>query len=238
MEKPFEESWFHAPLAEVGDRAILSAEESHHLRKVLRVQMGRCVVVSNGSGRVFLSETRGNGENVELEALEPRLREPDPPRLRLVLGLLKGRDLEEPVEGLCQLAVESIHLVTSDHSQEFKGQDHGRLVERLRAKSVTGLKQAKKAWLTSIHDPLPLRKWRDANPDLPLVLLHPGGDSLPAVPPDRLAMLTGPEGGFSAAELTWLEEQGCYRMGLGPTRIRGTHAPLIACGKLLGLGYL
>ena len=51
----------------------------------------------------------------------------------------------------------------------------------------------------------------------------------------EFAVLVGPEGGFSEAELEWLEKSGSYRMGLGPTRLRGSHAPLVACGKLMGL---
>ena len=48
MEKPFEESWFHAPLRAIGDEAWLDADESHHMRKVLRLLPGRKVVASNG----------------------------------------------------------------------------------------------------------------------------------------------------------------------------------------------
>jgi 16S rRNA (uracil1498-N3)-methyltransferase len=237
MEKPFSETWFHAPLDGAGDRAPLSKEESHHLRKVLRVAAGRRVVASNGRGGVFLCATGGGDGNVVLTALEPWTAPSVPPRLHLVLSLLKGRDLEEPVEGLCQLDVRAIHLVTTDHTQEFKGQDHGRLVERLRAKSLVALKQAKKAWLTEVHAPMPLRAWRERHPGLNLLLAHPGPDRLPQDRTAEYGVLTGPEGGFSAEELDWLEREGCYRLGLGNTRIRGTHAPLIACGKLMGLGF-
>jgi 16S rRNA (uracil1498-N3)-methyltransferase len=237
LEKPFDESWFYAPLAAVGERAVLPPEESRHLRKVLRVPEGRCVVASNGMGGVFLCETLGSGESASLVAIEQVRHEPRPPQLNLVLSLLKGRDSEEPVEGLCQLNIRSIALVTTQHTQEFKGQDHGRLVERLRAKSLVALKQAKKAWLTEILDPVPIRSWRESHPDLALVLLHPGEDRLPEKPPGDFAVLTGPEGGFSAGELEWLNGLGCFSIGLGASRIRGTHAPLLACGKLMGKGW-
>lgn len=238
MEKPFEESWFYAPLHAVGERALLTEEDSRHLRKALRVPPGRCVVASNGVGGVFLCLTGEKGQVAELTAIEMRIDETVPPRLNLVLSLLKGKDLEEPVEGLCQLAVDAIHLVTTDHTQEFKGQDHHRLVERLAAKSIVALKQAKKPWLTRIHAPVPLRKWREANLEMPLVLLHPGADRLPATAEGSFAILSGPEGGFSSGELEWLNTERCHQIGLGPTRIRGTHAPLLACGKLMGLGLI
>jgi 16S rRNA (uracil1498-N3)-methyltransferase len=238
VEETFDESWFHAPIGEVGDSAALSDDEANHLLKVLRLRPGRDIVVTNGEGRVFRCGTRSEMGRLEARAVEEIRTGQARPRLHMVLGLLKGRDIEEPVEGLCQLPVAAIHLVTSDHTQEFKGQDHGRLMERLRAKSQAGLKQAKKAWSTRIHPPLPLREWRKSHPD-PLVLVHPGPDRLPPVDDSPYYALIGPEGGFSAPELSWLiKEEECLTMGLGETRLRATLAPLVACGKLMGAGML
>ncbi|HKP95656.1 MAG TPA: RsmE family RNA methyltransferase [Fibrobacteria bacterium] len=236
-DKPFSESWFHAPLQAVGDTALLPPEEAFHMRKVLRLQPGKRVTASNGAGGVFLCDTSAvKSDGVLLTAAEAAEIHPAPPRLHMILGLLKGKDLEEPVEGLCQANLRAIHLITTDHTQEFKGQNHERLVERLRGKSLVALKQAKKAWLTEIRAPLGLREWRQRFPDMPLILLHPGQDRLPDGFSGDFGVLCGPEGGFSSGELEWLESEGCHRMGLGSTRLRGTHAPLLACGKLMGLG--
>jgi 16S rRNA (uracil1498-N3)-methyltransferase len=238
MEQVFDESWFHAPIGEVGDAAPLSDDEANHLLKVLRLRPGRDIVVTNGEGRVFRCGTRLERGRLEARAAEEIPTGQSRPRLHMVLGLLKGRDIEDPVEGLCQLPVAAIHLVTSDHTQEFKGQDHGRLLDRLHAKSLAGLKQAKKAWSTRIHPPRPLREWRRSHPG-PLVLIHPGPDRLPAREEASYYALVGPEGGFSASELSWLiQEEKCLNLGLGGTRLRAIHAPLVACGKLMGAGLL
>lgn len=237
MEKPFTESWFHAPGMEaVGDKFLLPGAEAHHLSKVLRVPAGTPVTASNGAGAVFLCATAESGDTLELTALEVISRTAGPPPLSLALSMLKGRDLEEPVEGLSQLEIHRIFLVTTDHTQEFKGQDHTKLIDRLRAKSLVGLKQAKKAWLTEIQPPATLRDWRNAWPDLKLVVAAPGADrGLPAagVP---YALAVGPEGGFSEREAEWFSVHGAGTLALGGTRIRGTHAPLVAAGKLMGLG--
>lgn len=239
MEAPFDESWFHAPINRVGDAVELPGPEAHHLRHVLRVREGRSITVTNGKGGVFLCTTSDRKHAVMAEAVEARVHVPDPPRLHVVMGLLKGRDTEDPVEGLCQLPLAAIHLVTTDHSQEFKGQDHSRLLERLNQKSLVGLKQGKKPWLTAIHAPMPLRKWREAHRGISLILVHPGPDRLEGLATGEIGLLTGPEGGFSDSELEWLlSTERCRTMGLGPTRIRGTHAPLLACGKAMGLGLL
>lgn len=237
MAEPFSESWFYAPgLESPGDAYRLPPEESHHLRKVLRLGPGESVLASNGRGRVFVCAIRDAGAGAMLSAESPFAHEPEPPRLNFLLGLLKGRDLEEPAEGLCQLAVHRIFLADTEHCQTFKGQDHARLLERLRAKSLVGLKQAKKAWLTEILPPASLRSWRAAHAGLPLVIAAPGEDTGLPEPGSAFALAVGPEGGFSAAEMDWFKDQGCGNLSLGKTRIRGTHAPLLAAGKLMGLG--
>jgi 16S rRNA (uracil1498-N3)-methyltransferase len=237
VAEPFSESWFYAPgLESPGDVFSLPEEESHHLRKVLRLKPGDSVIASNGRGRVFACSVRDAAAGMLLAAESLLAQEPEPPRLNFLLGLLKGRDLEEPVEGLSQLAVHRIFLADTDHCQTFKGQDHSRLLERLRAKSLVGLKQAKKAWLTEIHAPTAMRAWRASNPGLPLVIAAPGEDMGLPMPGSAFSLAVGPEGGFSAAEIAWFREQGCGTLSLGKTRIRGTHAPLLAAGKLMGLG--
>jgi len=236
VAEPFSESWFFAPdLKSPGDRFRLPDEEAHHFRKVLRLRAGGSVIAGNGRGIAFVCSTSESGGRVELEALEPLASMRAQPRIRMILSLLKGRDLEEPVDALCQLEVARISIVITDRSQEFKGQDHSRLVERLRAKAIVGLKQAKKPWLTAIEEPQSLEGWRERNPDVDLVTLHPGEDRLPPAIAHGMALLCGPEGGLSDRELAWLDSQGGYRMGLGPTRIRAVHAPILAYGKLLGL---
>ncbi len=238
MAEPFSESWFYAPgLDKPGDRYALPDDEAHHLRKVLRIRVGETVIASNGRGAVFTCRTAENRGGIELEAENAFFPPAKPYTVTMVLSLLKGRDLEEPVEALVQLEVARISIVLTDHTQEFKGQDHSSLVKRLRAKSVTGLKQAKKPWLTEIDEPVDLQTWRMRNPGLNMVVLDLGEDRLPQSKEDGMAILCGPEGGFSQRELEWMKGEGAYAMGLGPTRIRAIHAPIISIGKLMGTGF-
>jgi 16S rRNA (uracil1498-N3)-methyltransferase len=238
MERLFEESWFYAPVYDVGDEVQLSTDEATHIKKVLRLQHGTSVVVSNGSGGVFFCDLAFSKDEANVIAKAIKCQQPNPPRLNLILSLLKGKDLEEAAEGICQINVNTIHLVTTDHTLEFKGQNHTRLVERLRSKSLVGLKQAKKPWLTKINEPISFEVWHKKFSTMPMILLHPGIDRLPKTMEGQFGVLTGPEGGFSKAELKRLEAQSCFRLGLGDTRIRSIHAPLLACGKLLGHGWI
>ncbi len=233
MRSSFSETWFHAPVAEGAQAALLPEDEARHAVKVLRLRPGTEIVVTNGEGSVH--KARLLDERGALEITGLLRRDPEPPGWGVGLPLLRGRDTEQPAEGICEFDVRDLFLLTTDHSSEFKGQDFSRLVERLRQKSVVALKQAKKSWLTRIHAPQDLRAWRAAHPSVPLLVAHPGDDETPASLPASLHVLTGPEGGFSDAELEWLfGEAGALRLSLGPTRLRAIHAPVAALGRLVG----
>jgi len=233
----FDETWFHCPVAEGATSAILPEDEAHHAR-VLRLKPGATIVVTTGEGSVYRAVLRD--DKGALEIGERVVHEPTPPGISVGLPLLKGRDTEQPGEAICEFAVRDLFLLNLDHCETFKGQDHSKLVERLRAKSLVALKQAKKAWLTRIHAPQTLKDWRAAHASVPLVVAHPGESTVPRPLPPELHLLSGPEGGFSDAELAYLfGEAKALTLSLGPTRLRALHAPiagLAALGALTSLG--
>lgn len=230
----FSETWFYAPIGEGTTTAQLPDDEAHHAR-VLRLKPGAGVVVTTGEGSVYRAILRDDKGGLEI--VERVLHEAEPPRLGVGLPLLKGRDTELPGEAVCEFAVRDLFLLNLEHCETFKGQDHTKLVERLRAKSLVALKQAKKAWLARIHAPQTLKEWRAAHASTPLVVAHPGETTVPRPLPPSLHLLTGPEGGFSAAELALLfEEAKAYRLSLGETRLRAIHAPVAGLGALGALG--
>ena len=232
----FDETWFYCPVAHGASTAVLPGDEAHHAR-VLRLKPGATIVVTTGEGSVYRAVLRdGNGS---LQVSERLQHDPEPPGLGVGLPLLKGRDTEQPGEAICEFAVRDLFLLKLDYCEVFKGQDHAKLVERLRAKSLTALKQAKKSWLTRVHAPQTMREWRAAYPDVPLVVAHPGETTVPVPRPEALHLLTGPEGGFSDAEqaFLWGEAQ-AYRLALGPTRLRAIHAPIAGLAGLAVRGSL
>jgi 16S rRNA (uracil1498-N3)-methyltransferase len=232
----FDETWFYAPLPgdlTAGATAALPAEEAHHAARVLRLRPGAGIAVTNGEGAVYRAILRD--ETGSLEITERALFEAEPPGLSVGLPILKGKDTEQPAEAVCEFAVRDVYLLKTEHCEVFKGQEFGKMVERLRSKSLTALKQAKKAWLTRIHEPQDLRAWRAAHRATPLAVAHPGDDTVPSPLPASLHVLTGPEGGFSEAELAFLfEDEKAFRLSLGPTRLRAIHAPVAVMGKLAG----
>jgi 16S rRNA (uracil1498-N3)-methyltransferase len=230
----FDETWFYAPLAgglESGAIARLPEEEGHHAARVLRLRTGAEIAVTNGEGTVYRAVLRD--EKGGLEILETALSENAPPGLAFGLPILKGKDTEQPAEAVCEFYVRDLFLLKTEHCEVFKGQDFSKLVDRLRVKSLTALKQAKKAWLTRIHPPQDLRAWREAHREISLAVAHPGEGTVPSPLPPVMHVLSGPEGGFSDSELDYLfTQENVYRLSLGPTRLRAIHAPIAALGRV------
>ncbi len=236
----FEESWFYAPDIEDGLSALTLPEgEAHHAFHVLRLRPGRKIVITNGKGDVFAARLEGDAKGATVTDMRRHREVTSKPRASLAMALLKGKDTEEPVAACCQLPLSDIFLLVTEHAQVFAKQEFEKLLQRLRQKSVTALKQARKPYLTHIHAPMTLSQWRQAFPELALVYAHPGQDTLPAQPSTSFSLAIGPEGGFSEREMAWFEGQPqSYRLGLGATRLRAETAPLVGFGKLMGLGWL
>jgi 16S rRNA (uracil1498-N3)-methyltransferase len=227
----FDETWFYAPVADGASTAVLPDDELHHAR-VLRLKPGATIVVTTGEGSVYRATLRDDKGGLEI--VERLRHDPTPPGIGVGLPLLKGRDTEQPGEAICEFDVRDLFLLNLDHCETFKGQDHSKLVERLRAKSLTALKQAKKSWLTRVHAPQSLKDWRAAHAATPLIVAHPGTSTVPSPLPPAVHLLSGPEGGFSEGELAFLfGEAQALTLSLGTTRLRAIHAPVAALGALV-----
>ncbi len=235
----YTESYFYDPQIESNATFTFDEPESKHITRVVRLQVKDEILVTDGCGRLFtcvIQETKPLLKALCQECIEEERKKP---QIHVSLAVLKGRDLEVPVEGLCQLPLADIQLVLMDKCQVPPGKNLDSLVTRLEQKSITGLKQSKKLWLTKVAIPVSFPKWLETNASIPILIAHPGEDNVPKNLEKGLNLLIGPEGGFSDREFTQLKQlPNSYFMGLGSTRLRAMHAPLVACGKLLSLGLL
>jgi 16S rRNA (uracil1498-N3)-methyltransferase len=234
----FVETWFHVPEASgipIGTEFIWDEEESRHAVKVLRLRPGTRITLSDGRGGLYVATLEFTDRHCRL-CLREKIRQDEPPQWHWALGWLKGRDLEEPIEALCALNSASVTLLSTAHSSEFAGQNPGKLLERLNLKARASLKQSKKTWLTEIRAPITLQKWLLGLESRPLIYAHPGQTEVKHGWEGESHVLIGPEGGFSAAEMELIQARpNTYRLGLGPTRLRAVHAPLVAAGALQAL---
>jgi 16S rRNA (uracil1498-N3)-methyltransferase len=110
-------------------------------------------------------------------------------------------------------------------------------VDRLRRVASESLKQCGRLWLLDIGEPVSLRpllvdlKARG----IQIVVGHAGGVMTAPVAAE-VALLIGPEGGWSAGELAVFASQGVSMRGFGVHTMRIETAAVVASAMLVALG--
>jgi 16S rRNA (uracil1498-N3)-methyltransferase len=238
-----------APLAEVavGAVVVLSDEDRHHLRTVLRLRAGAEVELADGRG------TRADGvvdEDGVRVTSAPVQHVPARPRLALAQALPKGRRFDEVLRQATELGVDLVVPVAASRSiTELR--DDARLRrarDRWTAVARAACEQARRAQVPELRDPvtpasLPevLTTW---DPGVVVHVAHPGGPSLratsswsgaPALRAEALAVAIGPEGGWTEAEVAAFVAAGAHVVGLGGSVLRTEHAGAAALAALAAL---
>ncbi len=227
-----------APAA-AGDRLSLTAEESRHLLKVLRARAGDPVALTDGRGRLYrgtVAGVEGGRAVVEIGGVSEDPEAVGAPRLHLACGVVKGRRFEWALEKAVELGVHVVWPLVTEHAV-VKPRDGkaSRWTTALRS----AVKQSGRSWFPELKPPLSLPEMMAATPGADLFygvavpahrerpdtaprLIGPA-DVITAADgraaPSDLVWIVGPEGGWSAEELTVLAAA-ARPVCLGPHRLR------------------
>jgi 16S rRNA (uracil1498-N3)-methyltransferase len=224
----------------VDDRwgAELSADDAHHLSRVLRLRAGQDVIVSDGAGH--WARTRWVGGEKAL--LEPRRDAPGPggdgtvqfedpsdPPLTVVFAPTKGERPEWVVQKLTELGVDRIvPLVSARSVVRWEGERGTNAVERLRRVAREAAAQCRRVWLPEVSSVMEFGGLAGLAAPGAVVLAQLSGDR-PS--PDHTVVAVGPEGGWSADEL----ESGLPTVGFGLSVLRAETAAVMAGALMVSL---
>ncbi|NPA48557.1 MAG: 16S rRNA (uracil(1498)-N(3))-methyltransferase [Thermodesulfobacteria bacterium] len=218
---------FLAPGAKLGEPYLLSREESHHLREVLRLKEGAAVKLLDLQGREFLGRVEKLGREV-LVRPEELLRAATPPDFEVsaLIPLLKKENLAFLVEKATELGITRIIPYSSSRTIVKPKKN---LREKLERRALQSLKQCGRLWPLEIFDPLSLEEAAQIEAELKVVA-YEGEKKTPLKPlfenfsGKSLLLASGPEGGFSQEEIDLLKEKGFLRASLGPLILRAETA--------------
>lgn len=213
-------------------RLQLPEDRAHYVGRVLRLGEGDRIQLFDGSGYDYLGTiTKSDKRRTWVELQEKRPGLPESP-LRVHLGqvLSKGERLDWAIQKATELGADAITPLFSERC-EVRLAD-GRSEKRLnhwRQVAISACEQCGRSRVPQIHSPAPLAAWQDGlAADLKLVL-SPGANSVrQQLRPRTLALLVGPEGGLTEAEVAAAQAAGFVAMGLGPRVLRTETAPLAA----------
>ncbi len=219
-----------------GAEVALGESEAHRLRSVLRLEKGAPVALFNERDGEWLSRVAHLARDRVLISVSRRLREGAAEReLSLLFAPIKRARLDWLVEKASELGATRLQPVATDRTQVARIN-----LERLRALAKAAAEQSERLGLPDIRPLVPLSRllalWL---PERPLLVCDESGEGEPiAAAAARLrgaplALLVGPEGGFTQRELDALRELPFVsRVGLGPRVLRAETAALAGLSVL------
>ena len=231
MRKP---RLFIAEALREGDIITPEPNRAHYLLNVLRLREGQYMRVFNDSGTEFEARLIAAGKHRAELAIGEAMKKNSESLLRitLVLALTRGRGMDYAVQKAVELGVYEIMPVVTEFGSA------GPAPERLQNKMahwrgiiISASEQCGRNRLAILHEPRPFARGIGHNGPATRLIFHPGhAVAMPeAMPEDRsLALILGPEGGFSAAEIELARRRHCRLSGLGPRILRAETAVVTA----------
>lgn len=214
-----------------GCSITLDSEESKHARKVLRLEEGAKILLSNGSGIEAEAEITSLQKDTLVVFVKKilRIEKERFPRIEIIQSLLKGPRMDWFVEKATELGVNSIHPVNSKYSVAGSKEDRWQRIAH------SAIKQSGNTRLPDISSTQELFELCAKLPEKSLkILLRPGAEkSLASILQEQndkspIYLALGPEGGFSEEEEQELEALGFLPAALAKNILRGETAGIAA----------
>jgi 16S rRNA (uracil1498-N3)-methyltransferase len=223
----------------------LSAEESGHLARVLRLGVGARVLIFDGRGHQHeASVATIDKSTVVLNVLEPVPAAAEA-RVPIVLAqaVLKGDKMEAVIRDATMMGVAAIRpVITQRTVVPRSAADQPGVQTRWHRVAVASAKQCGRAVVPRIEPPAAFEVLlQDTSSASRLILVEPaalaadpadGDRTLDGAAPDSALVLIGPEGGWTEDEVARAQQAGCRPLSLGARTLRAESAPLAALSVL------
>ncbi len=233
MEPPL---FYCASIPEPGQRAELDAAESKHLTGSRRLQPQDRIALIDGSGVIAQAVIRAiasRGHEVVAEIVSRDHQPRESPRMHLAAALPKGDRQRTLLDMTTQLGMASFTPLLCDRSIV---KPPGTARDRWRRTCLEACKQCRLPYLPQIHDPATPEEFseRMRSKRAELFVGHGLGKPIHAMdaPGVEVALLIGPEGGFTAEEIGALRSAGVLPLSLGSYVLR------VETAAVVGLSYL
>lgn len=206
---------------------------ARHVAAVLRLREGASLTLFDGNGHEAAAELI----EVTRKRVVARILRVVPGRgessLRVHLGqaISKGDRMDYAIQKAVELGVAAITPLYTEHGDvRLKGERESKKLAHWQGVAASACEQCGRATLPTIHPPRPLREWLAERDEMLRLVLHPATESTWRESRDVVsaALLIGPEGGLSSAEVDQAGQAGFSPLTLGPRILRTETAPVVA----------
>lgn len=216
-----------------GLRTELDDQAFAHLIRVLRMNDGDPVRLFNGDGHEYAGQLCDVQKKSAAVLVGDILRSEAQTGLSLHLGQVvsKGDRMDFTIQKATELGISDITPLWSERCEvRLKGERLDKKMEHWQKVAISACEQSGRNRIPAIHPPQYFADWaKDHTADIRL-LLHPHRQKpLRDYPqPASVALLVGPEGGFSEQEVEMAMNHGFAGLTLGPRILRTETAALAA----------
>ena len=209
----------------------------HHWVKVLRAQVGETATLFNGQGgeyHVELVEIAKKSAAVQVLQFNPSNRTP---HFTALLGqvMSKGDRMDYAIQKAVELGVSEIQLLTSERCEmRLKYDRDQKKLDHWQGIAIAACEQCGLNIVPKVLAPLSLEKWLESDLPTTKLVLAPNKDEADVLADadPHFALLIGPEGGLSEAEISAANEKGFVNWCIGERVLRTETAPVVALSIL------
>lgn len=223
---------------QVGDTIALEERAAHYLLQVLRMKVGRELLLFNGDGNSYQAVvSAASRRDISCEITQASGDRQGEPSLavELAIGISKGDRMDTVIQKATELGVSRIIPLRTtrvdvklDSEREQKKWRHWQQV------MISACEQCGRNSLVELTPIQTLEEWLErCQAELKLVLQpHDEAPLYAHQKPANIALLVGPEGGLAGNEIRRSQDSGFAPLRLGPRVLRTETAPLAALSIL------
>ena len=230
----------------VEDKVIRITDQGdiRHMIKVMRLREGDRVEVSDSCRWEYETEILSiDAEQVLLSILDKQkfAREPQI-QVTLFQGVPKAGKMETIVQKCVELGVHSIVPVFMDRTVVVEKGNFSKKLERWQKISDEAVKQCKRGMIPEIGQQIGFSNLQEQLSSFDLVLFPYENESNRTMKdclrnltekPETIAVVIGPEGGFSDREAALMDQWRAFRVSLGKTVLRTETAGMAALAMIM-----
>lgn len=214
---------------EINPIHLLGEDESKHMVRVLRANVGDIFQLTDGQGRLYDGVLTSSDKKKCVLQTKLVKEEPAPlSRLTLVIAPTKSTDrFEWLLEKAMEYGVYCIQPIWTERSERKSEKE-----DRWNRILISALKQSKQCWLTDLRPAVSWADWLDSCPSRGYIAHCEDSEKEHwfdcAAQGQSSWIAIGPEGDFTSSEIEHAVSKGARPVSLGPQRLRTETAGLAA----------
>jgi 16S rRNA (uracil1498-N3)-methyltransferase len=231
---------FYIPPDSIREEAsVLSSDQAHHLRDVLRIRPGEEVEIFDGLGHGYAGVVEFQDSEVRVCRLRPLSSRESPISLILAAALIKSAKFELVLQKATELGVDEILPLNTRLSDiQIPEAKIPARMDRWNRIAEEAAKQCGRFASPRIHPPCNFEDFLKSAEfsSFPRLLFYEKARNPwqldPGILSGKLVLCIGPEGGWQDHEIALAGEAGCRIVSLGPWTLRAETASIAAVSIL------